>query len=88
MNFKHTLELDWVWGYPAAIGLMIVVAAGILLWFRRRGWIGGDKACVLLPSSADLTWREPALESDNKFDCRFDCAGIEAIGAHRDCGSR
>ena len=40
MNFKHMPELDWVWGYPAAIGFMIAVATAILLWFRRRGWIG------------------------------------------------
>jgi magnesium transporter len=44
MNFKHMPELDWVWGYPAAIGLMIVVAGAILLWFRRRGWIGREDA--------------------------------------------
>ena len=43
MNFKHMPELDWVWGYPAAIALMIVVAGGILLWFRRRGWIGRER---------------------------------------------
>jgi len=43
MNFKHMPELDWVWGYPAAIGLMIAVAAAILLWFRHRGWIGGGR---------------------------------------------
>jgi magnesium transporter len=43
MNFKHMPELDWVWGYPAAIALMMVVAGGILLWFRRRGWIGGER---------------------------------------------
>jgi len=43
MNFKHMTELEWVWGYPAAIGFMVVVAIGILLWFRRRGWIGGDR---------------------------------------------
>jgi magnesium transporter len=43
MNFKHMPELDWVWGYPAAIGLMAAVAAGILLLFRRRGWIGRDR---------------------------------------------
>jgi len=41
MNFKHMPELDWVWGYPAAIGLMLVVVGGIVLWFRHRGWIGG-----------------------------------------------
>jgi magnesium transporter len=40
MNFKHMPELDWVWGYPAAIGLMVVVAGAILTWFRHRGWIG------------------------------------------------
>jgi magnesium transporter len=40
MNFKHMPELDWVWGYPGALGLMVVVAGSILLWFRRRGWIG------------------------------------------------
>jgi magnesium transporter len=41
MNFKHMPELDWLWGYPSVIALMIAVVAGILLWFRRRGWIGG-----------------------------------------------
>ena len=43
MNFKHMPELDWVWGYPAAIALMLGVTIGILLWFRRRGWIGGER---------------------------------------------
>ena len=42
MNFKHMPELDWTWGYPAALGLMVIVAGAILLWFRRRGWIGRD----------------------------------------------
>jgi magnesium transporter len=41
MNFKHMPELDWAWGYPGALGLMVTVTAAILLWFRRRGWIGG-----------------------------------------------
>jgi magnesium transporter len=43
MNFKHMPELDWVWGYPAVIGLMVLVVTAILLWFRHRGWIGGDR---------------------------------------------
>jgi magnesium transporter len=43
MNFKHMPELDWVWGYPAALGVMVVVAVSILLWFRHRGWIGGER---------------------------------------------
>jgi magnesium transporter len=40
MNFKHMPELEWVWGYPGALGLMVVVAGSILLWFRHRGWLG------------------------------------------------
>jgi magnesium transporter len=35
-------ELRWYYGYPFAWLLMIVVAAGLLVFFRRRGWLGGD----------------------------------------------
>lgn len=42
MNFKNMPELSWFWGYPFALLLMASVATGILLWFRRRGWIGGE----------------------------------------------
>ena len=31
-------ELDWFYGYPFAIGVMVVVAAGFLVFLRRRGW--------------------------------------------------
>jgi magnesium transporter len=40
MNFVHMPELHWLGGYPFALGLMTVVGIGILLWFRRKGWIG------------------------------------------------
>jgi magnesium transporter len=40
MNFKHMPELDFVWGYPVALGLMLAVVIGCLLWFRHKGWIG------------------------------------------------
>ncbi len=39
MNFKHMPELEWVWGYPMAIGMMIVSALAFYLYFRRRGWL-------------------------------------------------
>jgi magnesium transporter len=32
-------ELRWYWGYPFALGLMGATAAGLLSYFRRRGWI-------------------------------------------------
>ncbi len=40
MNFTHMPELGWVLGYPFAMTLMAVVAAGIMLWFRHKGWLG------------------------------------------------
>ena len=38
MNFEGMPELRWRWGYPVALGAMAVTAAGMLLYFRRRGW--------------------------------------------------
>ena len=39
MNFTHMPELDWAFGYPLALGVM-VVSAGALYWtFRRRDWL-------------------------------------------------
>ncbi len=39
MNFAHMPELGWRWGYPAVLVLMLAIAVGMLLHFRRRGWI-------------------------------------------------
>ena len=38
MNFKVMPELDWAWGYPYAIVLMIVSALIPFVWLKRRGW--------------------------------------------------
>jgi magnesium transporter len=39
MNFEHMPELDWLYGYPMAIGL-IVAAAVLPMWIlKRRGFI-------------------------------------------------
>ncbi|MFT3693470.1 MAG: magnesium/cobalt transporter CorA [Kofleriaceae bacterium] len=40
MNFKHMPELDWYWGYPMALGIMLVIVVVSLVYFRRKGWIG------------------------------------------------
>ncbi len=34
-------ELDWYYGYPYAILLMIAMTAVTLIIFRRKGWLGG-----------------------------------------------
>ncbi len=39
MNFKYMPELEWRWGYPAVLGVMAGVAAVMLRYFRRKGWI-------------------------------------------------
>ena len=36
-------ELRWRWGYPMALAIMGGVAFGLVLWFRRRGWLRGDE---------------------------------------------
>ena len=37
-------ELKWRYGYPAVWVLMIVIAGSLLLWFRRKGWIGKSRS--------------------------------------------
>lgn len=39
MNFKFMPELDWRYGYPGVIVLMVVVFVGIYAWFKRKKWL-------------------------------------------------
>lgn len=45
MNFQNPdspwamPELGWYFGYPMALGVMIAIAAGLLWFFKRRGWM-------------------------------------------------
>ncbi len=39
MNFQAMPELSQPWGYPMALGIMAVIAVGLLGWFRRKKWI-------------------------------------------------
>lgn len=39
MNFKTLPELNWVWGYPFALILMIFSAILPYFYFKRRGWL-------------------------------------------------
>ena len=38
MNFKHMPELEWRYGYPYALGLMLLVALIMVGYFKKRGW--------------------------------------------------
>ena len=39
MNFEYMPELKWRWSYFIVLGSMASVAIGLLILFRRRGWI-------------------------------------------------
>ena len=39
MNFKSMPELNWTFGYPYAIVLMIASVAAPFIYFRRKGWL-------------------------------------------------
>jgi magnesium/cobalt transport protein CorA len=39
MNFVHMPELHWTLGYPIALGMMLVISALLVVYFRRRDWL-------------------------------------------------
>ena len=39
MNFKAMPEIDWSFGYPFALGLMLVSVVAPFWFFRRKGWL-------------------------------------------------
>ncbi|MDX5433804.1 MAG: magnesium and cobalt transport protein CorA, partial [Halomonas sp.] len=44
MNFENPVspfampELGWYWGYPMVWGVMLAVAVGMVVWFKRKRW--------------------------------------------------
>ncbi len=39
MNFRYMPELEWRWGYFAVWGIMVLVAAVMLIGFRKKKWL-------------------------------------------------
>ncbi|MGS5089301.1 magnesium/cobalt transporter CorA [Hydrogenophaga sp. A37] len=39
MNFQYMPELSQKWGYPFALGLMVLSAVVPMFYFRKRGWL-------------------------------------------------
>ncbi|MET3769519.1 magnesium transporter [Marisediminicola sp. UYEF4] len=39
MNFRNMPELEWFYGYPFSIALMIAVSGALYVIFRKRDWI-------------------------------------------------
>jgi len=39
MNFEGMPELRWNFGYPAALGTMLLTGGILYVMFKRRGWL-------------------------------------------------
>lgn len=39
MNFRTMPELDWIFGYPMALGLMVGMGLILYATFKRNNWI-------------------------------------------------
>jgi magnesium transporter len=39
MNFKRMPELDWSFGYPMSLLLMLAVSVAMLIYFKRKKWL-------------------------------------------------
>ncbi|MEJ2717270.1 MAG: magnesium/cobalt transporter CorA [Deltaproteobacteria bacterium] len=39
MNFKRMPELDWYFGYPLTLGVMLLLALAMVLFFHRKRWL-------------------------------------------------
>jgi magnesium transporter len=39
MNFRYMPELDWYFGYPFALGLMVLSSLSALVFFKKSGWL-------------------------------------------------
>lgn len=39
MNFTHMPELNWYYGYPIALALMVASSTGLYILFKRRNWL-------------------------------------------------
>jgi magnesium transporter len=39
MNFKYMPELDYHWGYPIVLGVMLFTGTAMYIWMRRQEWL-------------------------------------------------
>lgn len=39
MNFRDMPELNWPWGYPVLLLIMLLVAVGMVYYFKRKNWL-------------------------------------------------
>ena len=74
MNFDPDMspwnmpELRWVYGYPAALGLMLLVGSITLAAFWRMGWLGGETVAISARQPATSCEAEPVSDVEPETD--------------------
>jgi magnesium transporter len=39
MNFRYMPELEWHWGYPVTLVIMLLLVASMVIYFRKKRWL-------------------------------------------------
>ena len=39
MNFKYMPELEWEYGYPVLLIIMLIILLGMIRFFRNKKWL-------------------------------------------------
>lgn len=39
MNFKYMPELEWKFGYPLVLGIMLFIGIGMIIYFKKKKWL-------------------------------------------------
>ena len=39
MNFEHMPELEWTYGYPLVVAVVLVICAVLYRKFKHTGWL-------------------------------------------------
>lgn len=53
MNFEFMPEIKWRWGYPIIWLVMLAVTILLLIFFNRKGWLGGQSRDDAIVSEED-----------------------------------
>ncbi len=76
MNFRYMPEYGWPWAYPALLAVMALLAGGMFVYFRRKGWIGQDQSKPsLFPPEAPGVDKGASRPPARPFPAAIDAGG-------------
>jgi hypothetical protein len=84
MNFDYMPELSWPWGYPMALGMMVVSALVPYLFFRWKKWLCPKRKRYPMPAlipttlTARVVWLGLPARAGGKAGHHLAAAGGDA----------